>query len=242
LPETPPQNAQEAVVAVLNSDLGSAPLEQLKEVFAAIDIDELSDTQIDALVDTLNEQDDDVKETLEQEINVYSGGFDEYVPAGSNVDVGTRKTVIAAAAALATITMGAAPGSTSGSGGTGGSGGSGGGTGGSTGGESRSRKEEEAGDEPAGEIAGPDGDDDTNYARNSIYKYYIKEGKEMKKFNWFGFSKKIWDITAGLAFTLAGSFVVYITLSGTTQRLAGISTLLAIFVHYLHQLMQNDTE
>lgn len=64
----------------------------------------------------------------------------------------------------------------------------------------------------------------------------------MKKFNWFGFSKKIWDITAGLAFTLAGSFVVYITLSGSTQKLAGISTLVALFVHYLSEILKNDTE
>jgi hypothetical protein len=62
----------------------------------------------------------------------------------------------------------------------------------------------------------------------------------MKKFNWFGFSKKMWDITAGLAFTLAGSLVVYITLSGVTQRIAGIATLTAILVHYVHEILKND--
>jgi hypothetical protein len=242
LPETPPETSQEAVAAVLNSDLSSAPVEQLEEVFAAIDVEELSEDQLDELVETLNEQDDEVKETLEEEINVYAGGFDDYVPAGSSIDVGARKTVIAAAAALAGVTIAPATpasGGTTGGGSTGGSGGSSGG-GGNTG-EARSRKEEEGG-EPAGEIAGPEDDDDTDYARNSIFKYYIKEGIEMKKFNWFGFGKKLWDITAGLAFTLAGSFVVYITLSGATQRLAGIATLIALFVHYLNEILKNDTE
>ena len=240
LPETPPQNAQEAVAAVLNSDLASAPQEQLKEVFAAIDVEELSDEQIEQLVETLNEQEDEVKETLEEEINVYGGGFDEYVPAGSNVDVGTRKSVIAAAAALATITMSAAPATPSAPSG-GSSGGSGGGSGGGgSSGEARSKKEEEAG-EAAGEIAGPEDEDDQDYAKNSIYKYYIKEGIKMKKFNWSGFMSKLWDITAGLAFTLAGSYVVYITLSGSTQRSAGIATLIAIFIHYVHNIFKNDT-
>lgn len=62
----------------------------------------------------------------------------------------------------------------------------------------------------------------------------------MKKFNGFGFGKKIWDITAGLAFTLAGSLVVYVTLSGETQRIAGIATLTALLVHYIHEILKND--
>jgi hypothetical protein len=33
---------------------------------------------------------------------------------------------------------------------------------------------------------------------------------------------------------------VYITLSGTTQRLAGISTVIAILVHYVHEILKND--
>ena len=192
------------------------------------------------MVEVLNEQEEDVKETLEEEINVYGGGFDNYIPAGSNIDVGERKTIIAAIATLTATTAIAAVPPTSGGSPSGGSGSGGSGGGGSSG-EARSRKEEESG-EPAGEIAGPEDDDDTDYAHNSIFKYYIKEGIEMKKFNWFGFSKKLWDITAGLAFTLAGSFVVYITLSGTTQRLAGIATLIALFVHYINEILKNDIE
>ena len=76
--------------------------------------------------------------------------------------------------------------------------------------------------------------------RYSRFKLMLKEGKEMRKFNWFGFSKKIWDITAGLGFTLAGSLVVYVTLSGVTQKIAGIATLTAILVHYVHEILKND--
>jgi uncharacterized membrane protein len=47
-------------------------------------------------------------------------------------------------------------------------------------------------------------------------------------------------IFAGLAFTLAGSVVVYYTLSGITQTIALIATLIACTVHYTHQILKND--
>jgi hypothetical protein len=62
----------------------------------------------------------------------------------------------------------------------------------------------------------------------------------VKQFNWIGFLKKLWNITAGLAFTLAGSVVVYYTLSGITQTIALIATLIACTVHYTHQILKND--
>jgi len=212
-------------------------------VFVAIVVAEVSQEAGAEISEALAEAPVEVKESFEEEINVFDGVFDNYVALGSSIDVGDRRTVLAATAAVAAIATAAAAGGTGAPQGS--SGGSSGGSGGSSNGgsspEGRSRKEEESG-QPSGEIAGPEGDDNASYARNTIYKYYIKEGKEMKKFNWFGFSKKIWDITAGLAFTLAGSFVVYITLSGSTQKLAGISTLVALFVHYLSEILKNDTE
>jgi hypothetical protein len=230
----------EEVLKIINEDLNNLSIEDIQEIFSSINIEDLSTEEIDQIVETLNKAEDEIKESFEKEVNVYAGGFDDYIPAGSAIDVGSRKTVIAAAALLATITVTSAipPTKPSGGGAPGGS--SGGSPSGSP--EGRSRREEDLGDESNGEIAGPEEDEDGNYAKNSIFKYYIKDGIEMKKFNWFGFSKKLWDITAGLAFTLAGSFVVYITLSGTTQRLAGIATLIALFVHYLHEILKNDID
>ena len=63
---------------------------------------------------------------------------------------------------------------------------------------------------------------------------------EMKKMNWFGLGKKVWEITAGLAFTLAGSFVMFVTLSGDTRKMAIIATAVALGVHYVHQIIKDD--
>lgn len=50
------------------------------------------------------------------------------------------------------------------------------------------------------------------------------------------FIKKFLDITGGLAFTLAGSTVVFITLSGQTRKIAMIVTGLALFIHYVYEM------
>lgn len=54
------------------------------------------------------------------------------------------------------------------------------------------------------------------------------------------FFKKLWKITAGLAFTYAGSAVVLMTLSGDTQEMAFIATVTALVVHYIYEFKNND--
>lgn len=52
--------------------------------------------------------------------------------------------------------------------------------------------------------------------------------------------KKFLETTAGLAFTLAGSTVVFITLSGDTRRIAMISTAVAVVAHYTYELSKRE--
>jgi hypothetical protein len=52
--------------------------------------------------------------------------------------------------------------------------------------------------------------------------------------------KKFLDITGGLAFTFAGSAVVFITLSGQTRRAAMIVTGIAIFIHYVYEMSKGE--
>jgi len=54
------------------------------------------------------------------------------------------------------------------------------------------------------------------------------------------FLRKIWDITADLAWTLAGSIIVIVTLSGTTQAVAMWITISATAVHYVYKLLSSD--
>ncbi len=54
------------------------------------------------------------------------------------------------------------------------------------------------------------------------------------------FLKKIWNITADLTWTLVGSVVVLITLSGETQKIAFYLTVSGLFVHYVYKLTQSE--
>jgi hypothetical protein len=77
--------------------------EQAVAVFDAVVVSDLSEEQIDAIVEAVQDAPVEVREAFEQEINIFAEGFDEYVPLGSNVPVSTRKTLIAVAAGTAAV-------------------------------------------------------------------------------------------------------------------------------------------
>ena len=83
------------VLAVISSD-------QAEEIFATIDVTELDNTQIAELTEAIQNAPLTVQEAFEATIDIF-GGFDDYVPTGSNIPVGERRTLIAIAAG-ATLT------------------------------------------------------------------------------------------------------------------------------------------
>ena len=212
--------------------------DQAKEIFEKIEVGNLTPEDKNNLSNALTSAPENVKKEFEGTIDIYKEGFDDYVPTGSNLDVKTRRTFLAATTVLASsITLG---------GGTGGSpapssGGSGGSNGGNTPNTPSYKKEEdmdaEEEDEPV-EIEGPEGEDSEEvYTRNSIFKY--KEGT-MRKFSPWGFIKKFSRETAAMAFTISGSVIVFATLSGDTRKITLIATGCAFLVHYINVMLKND--
>ncbi len=233
----------QAVALITNDAFVELPEEKLAEVFESIPVDELSAEQEAALVETLTDAPVEVKETFEATVDVYAEGLDEYVPVGSTVDVATRRTVIAVTTVLSTVTAaGAAPGASGGQPGGGSGGGSSGGGGSSskTGDDTNkvARREEEE-EEEAGGLEGPEDREKNLNTRNSIYKY-TDDG--LKEFSIMGFIKKFLKETAALSFTFAGSAIMFVTLSGDTRKIAIIATAAAVFVHYVHVMLENDEE
>ena len=225
--------------------LESIDTDQAAEIFDAIPVGELSTEEEAALVDAVSDAPDEIKDEFETQINVYGEGLDDYIPVGSSVDVGSRRTLLAATAALSAATVGVGAGTGS-SGPSGGSGGSGGGSGGSGGGpasnNNTARKEDEnpEGEEEDTEIEGPEDQEDNNFTRNSIFKY--EEETMKRRFSPWGFIKKFSRETAALAFTISGSVVVFATLSGETRKITIIATGCAFLVHYIHAMIKNDED
>lgn len=231
---------EQAVALITNAAFIELPKEQLSEVFESLPVSDLSPEQESALIATLTEAPSEVKDAFESAVDVYGAGFDEYVPEGSSVDVGTRRSVIAVTTVMATVAAaGAAPGAGGGSSGGPSSGGSGGSSGSPSDANKAARREEEQEDEEAGGLEGPEDREKNLNTRNSIYNY--KENGQ-KEFSIMGFIKKFLKETAALSFTFAGSAIMFVTLSGDTRRIAIIATAAAVAVHYIYVMLENDEE
>jgi len=95
----------------LTSFIVEAGLEQLTQLtpdevdnlLADIERAELTDEQAQQIAVALSSAPESIKAAFEAEINVFGGQFDAYVPVGSTVDVGTRRTLVAATAATTVL-------------------------------------------------------------------------------------------------------------------------------------------
>jgi hypothetical protein len=95
--------ADQATELATNPDvLAVITEEQATEIFETIEVQQLDDTQIAELTEAIQNAPLAVQEAFENTIDIF-GGFDDYVPTGSNIPVGERRTLIAIAAG-ATLT------------------------------------------------------------------------------------------------------------------------------------------
>jgi hypothetical protein len=191
--------------------------EQASEVFDAVVVAEVSQEEGAEIAEALTNAGTEVKESFEEEINVFAGVFDTYIALGSSIDIGDRRTVIAVGAAVAVAGAIGATGGPSNAGGGSSPSTPSGPTGGSSASSESRRNEEE---EPSGEIAW----DGLDWIKEiTIFKYI--DG--VKVMDWKAFFRKFSYGIMSMGFTIAGSLVVYLTLSGSIQKIAGISTVLA---------------
>jgi len=96
---------EEATKIALDPEvLATITADEATQVFEALVIDELTDTQLEELVASVQEAPTEVREAFEKTVDIFGGGLDTYVPVGSNVPVSTRRTLVT----LAAVTMAAA--------------------------------------------------------------------------------------------------------------------------------------
>jgi hypothetical protein len=210
------ESGQATELATSAKVLESIDGEQASAVFNAIVVAEVSEEAGAAISEALTEAPTDVKESFEEEINVFAGVFDTYTALGSTIDVGTRRSVIAVNLVTSTVALAAAAGAIP--------------TPGSSPSAPRQdvavRKEEEQEEGGAIEGEGPDW-----IKRISIYKY--EDGERVM--DWKNFTKKFVYGVMASGFTLAGAVVMYFTLSGFTQQVALWGTSIAFAcAMYLH--------
>jgi hypothetical protein len=72
--------------------------QQIEQLIEAIEPDDLTDEQAEAIAVALSEAPENVKEEFESQINIFGGQFDSYVAIGSKITVGERRVIVAVAA------------------------------------------------------------------------------------------------------------------------------------------------
>ena len=83
--------------------LASITAEQASEIFDALDITTLDASQAAQLVEAVQDAPVAVRESFEEQVNIFDGVIDSYVPIGSTVPISTRRLVIAAGALLSAV-------------------------------------------------------------------------------------------------------------------------------------------
>jgi hypothetical protein len=205
-------NDQATALATSSQVLENISGNQADQIFSAIDSGEITDAQGEAIVETVQVASKTVRRSFEDELNIFEGQFDSYVPLDSKIDVGDRRTVVAVSvvstASVATMGVrGAMP--------------MGGGapvSGGSA------------------ELAEAFKSENSRIRR--IRKYKFIDGKRVvdKK----NFSRKLVLSIMQNSFTLVGFIVVYLTLSGSVRTIAGIATLIAFFSTLYIDMREED--
>lgn len=99
IPETITQ-AQAVAVATDPEAVAELTADEAKEVFATLDVAELSEEQAEALVAAVQDAPTEVRESFESEVNIFSGAVDTYVPLGSTIPVSQRRALIVVSVAV----------------------------------------------------------------------------------------------------------------------------------------------
>ena len=101
--EDEPTQEQAAAIASSPAALAVLTSDQATQVFEALDVTELDNTQLEALAEAVTDAPTEVKEAFEDSVDIFSEGLGTYVPVDSKIPVSERQTLIAIAAG-ATLT------------------------------------------------------------------------------------------------------------------------------------------
>jgi len=95
----PPDASPAELVAYLDTvtaeDLATLDTQEITQLVDDIANAELTDEQAEQIALALTDAPAEVKKAFQEAVNVFGGQFDSYVPTGSTVPVGTRRTLIA---------------------------------------------------------------------------------------------------------------------------------------------------
>ena len=100
---------QATELATSEKVLQSIDGEQAAEIFATIDISDITTEEAEQIVAAVQDAPEEVRDSFEEEVNVFEGAVDSYIPLDSKVSVGVRRVVIAATTVLSITALPTSP-------------------------------------------------------------------------------------------------------------------------------------
>ena len=76
---------------------------QAEQLFEEIVVEQLTEEQLEQFTEAIQQAPTKVKKAFEKTIDIFGSQFEDYVPTGSNIPVGERRTLVAAGALIAAI-------------------------------------------------------------------------------------------------------------------------------------------
>jgi hypothetical protein len=107
LPVTiPAQASNEQITQLVSSPetLKALTVDQAEQLFEQLDVTELDNTELEAFTEAIQAAPVEVRKAFEKKIDIFGSEFENYVPAGSNIPVSERRSLVAAGALIATGT------------------------------------------------------------------------------------------------------------------------------------------
>ena len=98
-----PTPQQAVALATSPEVLISATVEEAAAIFEAVDEAELTPEQGEAIVAAVQDAPIEVRETFEENVNVFAGVFDSYIMVGQTIPVSERRTLIAVSSTLVAV-------------------------------------------------------------------------------------------------------------------------------------------
>lgn len=79
-------------------------VEEIKELISEVDFSSFSEEESVQIMSALSSASEEVKEAFEEEVNIFGDdNFSTYIPNGSNIDVASRRVLVAVGAAMTAI-------------------------------------------------------------------------------------------------------------------------------------------
>jgi len=83
--------------------LAAITQDQAEQLFKQIEVNELTEEQLEEFTAAIQEAPTKVKKAFEKTIDIFGSQFEDYVPTGSSIPVKTRRTLVAAGALIAAM-------------------------------------------------------------------------------------------------------------------------------------------